>query len=112
MAQARGKRNFATSNPRVVMTDHRRLAVPVFQRPVRALLSSALILAGTPFGAELLAQDPPRATSQPATPAAPVDPKLAALKTEALQMVQARSKQVQEIVDMLFSFQELGFQEF
>ncbi len=86
--------------------------MPVFQRPVRALLSSALILAGTSFGAELLAQDPPRATSQPATPAAPVDPKLAALKTEALQMVQARSKQVQEIVDMLFSFQELGFQEF
>ena len=81
MAQARGKRNFATSNPRVVMTEHRRLAVPVFQRPVRALLSSALILAGTPFGAELLAQDPPRATSQPATPAAPVDPKLAALKS-------------------------------
>ena len=27
-------------------------------------------------------------------------------------MVEARAKQVQEIVDMLFSFQELGFQEF
>ena len=27
-------------------------------------------------------------------------------------MVEGRAKQVQEIVDMLFSFQELGFQEF
>ena len=40
------------------------------------------------------------------------DPRLDKLKAEALQMVEARSKQVQEIVDMLFSFQELGFQEF
>ena len=30
----------------------------------------------------------------------------------AARMVDARAKQVQEIVDMLFSFQELGFQEF
>ncbi|NCW45274.1 MAG: amidohydrolase [Gemmatimonadaceae bacterium] len=54
--------------------------------------------------------------AQQPTPAAAVaqaaaDPRLAKLKDEALQMVQARSKQVQEIVDMLFSFQELGFQE-
>lgn len=34
------------------------------------------------------------------------------LKDEALAMVEARSKQVQEIVDMLFSFSELGMQEF
>lgn len=40
------------------------------------------------------------------------DPRLDKLKAEAQQMVEARSKQVQEIVDMLFSFQELGFQEF
>ncbi len=37
---------------------------------------------------------------------------LDALKEEALGMVEARSKQVQEIVDMLFSFSELGMQEF
>ncbi|MFO0072849.1 MAG: amidohydrolase [Gemmatimonas sp.] len=42
---------------------------------------------------------------------AAADPRLAKLKEEALQMVQGRAKQVQEIVDMLFSFQELGFQE-
>lgn len=34
------------------------------------------------------------------------------LKDEALAMVEARSKQVQEIVDVLFSFSELGMQEF
>ena len=45
--------------------------------------------------------------------AAPVaDPRLDKLKAEALTMVEGRSKQVQEIVDMLFSFQELGMQEF
>jgi aminobenzoyl-glutamate utilization protein B len=51
-----------------------------------------------------------QATAAPAA-TAPADPRLATLKEEALQLVQARSKQVQEIVDMLFSFQELGFQE-
>ena len=40
------------------------------------------------------------------------DPRLAKLKTEALALVEARAKQVQVMVDMLFSFQELGFQEF
>ena len=40
------------------------------------------------------------------------DPRLDALKNEALEMVEDRSKQVQEIVGMLFSFGELGFQEF
>ncbi len=39
------------------------------------------------------------------------DPRLESLKVEALQKVEGRAKQVQEIVDMLFSFGELGFQE-
>ncbi|WP_373064186.1 amidohydrolase [Gemmatimonas sp.] len=69
-------------------------------------------LAAAP-AASLSAQD----TTTAATPAsaassAPLDPRLAKLKAEALQMVESRGKQVQEIVDMLFSFQELGFQEF
>ena len=87
--------------------------MPAFQ-PVRVLLAAALILATPGLGATLSAQDPPRtaAPTTPATPPVPDDPKLAKLKTEALQMVEARAKQVQEIVDMLFSFQELGFQEF
>ncbi|MEZ4415512.1 MAG: amidohydrolase [Gemmatimonadota bacterium] len=40
------------------------------------------------------------------------DRRLRGLKDEALQLVEARSKQVQEIVDMLYSFGELGMQEF
>ncbi|MDH5759017.1 MAG: amidohydrolase [Gemmatimonadota bacterium] len=40
------------------------------------------------------------------------DPRLEMLKEEALELVEARSGMVQEIVDMLFSFGELGFQEF
>lgn len=38
-------------------------------------------------------------------------PSLEALKQEALAGVEARKKMVQEIVDMVFSFGELGFQE-
>ncbi|GMV05070.1 MAG: hypothetical protein AMXMBFR53_13500 [Gemmatimonadota bacterium] len=48
----------------------------------------------------------------PALPAQQADPRLDRLKDEAIRKVQERSKQVQEIVDMLFSFGELGFQEF
>ena len=43
-------------------------------------------------------------------PAAAQD--LDGLKDEVLDMIDARSKQVQEIVDMQFSFGELGMQEF
>lgn len=48
----------------------------------------------------------------PALTAQQADPRLERLKNEAIEKVQARSKQVQVIVDMLFSFGELGFQEF
>src|SRR4026207_87666 len=40
------------------------------------------------------------------------DPRLEKLKAEALTSVEGRAKMVQEIVDILFSFGELGFQEF
>src|SRR5690606_1100041 len=40
------------------------------------------------------------------------DPRLPGLKSEALQRVEARAKLVQEIVDVLYSFGELGMQEF
>ena len=55
------------------------------------------------------------ALSLPATlpaQALPDSAKLEALKVEALRRVEGRAKQVQEIVDMLFSFSELGMQEF
>ena len=38
-------------------------------------------------------------------------PNLEQLKREAIAGVEARSKMVQEIVDTVFSFGELGFQE-
>lgn len=41
-----------------------------------------------------------------------VDPKLEKLKTEALQLVDAKAKMIQEMIDTQFSFGELGFQEF
>ena len=41
-----------------------------------------------------------------------LDPRLEKLKTEALAGVAARAKQVQEIIDQVFSFGELGMQEF
>lgn len=43
---------------------------------------------------------------------AQADPRLEALKEEASQKVLENSKMVQEIIDMLFSFGELGMQEF
>jgi aminobenzoyl-glutamate utilization protein B len=52
------------------------------------------------------------AAPTPTPPAAPRDPKLEALKQEAIRAVEKRAKLVQEIVDSLFSFSELGFQEF
>jgi aminobenzoyl-glutamate utilization protein B len=51
-------------------------------------------------------------TFLPGTASAQADPRLESLKEEALQMVEARSKLVQEIIDHLFSFGELGMQEF
>jgi len=48
----------------------------------------------------------------PSTVQAQADPRLESLKGEALEMVEARSKLVQEIIDHLFSFGELGMQEF
>ncbi|MFN7456125.1 MAG: amidohydrolase [Gemmatimonas sp.] len=75
--------------------------------PVLRLLTG-LAAATTVAGAQQPAASPPAASVAQVTAA---DPRLAKLKEEALQMVQGRAKQVQEIVDMLFSFQELGFQE-
>lgn len=61
----------------------------------RVVLVSALALLTAPMALE-----------------AQADSRLADLKDEALLMVQDDAKMVQEIVDMLFSFGELGFQEF
>ncbi len=51
-------------------------------------------------------------TLLPMNAEAQADPRLDDLKDEALEMVQDRAKLVQEIIDHLFSFGELGMQEF
>ncbi len=78
------------------------------RRPHRSTLVACALLLLAPGATPLLGQ----AAATTAAPSAPADPRLAKLKADALQMVEGRAKQVQEIVDMLFSFQELGFQEF
>ena len=51
--------------------------------------------------------------ASPAGAQAPAaDPRLERLKAEALTKVDARAKQIQEIIDQQFSFGELGMQEF
>jgi aminobenzoyl-glutamate utilization protein B len=69
-------------------------------------------------GVALQAQDAPKApaatAAAPATALAPASPKLAALKTAVAADVksQAMFDLGQQMVDMVFSFSELGFQEF
>lgn len=69
-------------------------------RPILMLL---LVVLGTAGGAHPLA-----AQARAPRP----DPRLERLKREALADVDARAKFTQEVVDQIFSFGELGFQEF
>jgi aminobenzoyl-glutamate utilization protein B len=81
--------------------------------PLLATLAFVAAPALFPATSSAMAQeDSVRTPTTASTPPRPVDPRVAKLKEEARTMVEARAKQVQEIVDMLFSFQELGFQEF
>jgi aminobenzoyl-glutamate utilization protein B len=78
----------------------RRLAAP-------ALAAVALLLAAAPAAAQEEVERPPRRTdSLPPDP-----PRVAQLKREALADVDGRAKFTQEMVDMIFSFGELGYQE-
>ena len=52
------------------------------------------------------------ATALPAQQAPMDSARLAALKAEAILKVEARAKQIQEIIDQVFSYGELGMQEF
>lgn len=56
------------------------------------------------------AAQPAKATPQAAKPAA-ADPRVEALKKEVVAKVDGRAKLAQEMVDSVFSFGELGFQE-
>jgi aminobenzoyl-glutamate utilization protein B len=82
----------------------RRLPAP------RAARLAALV--ATLVAAPAVAQPPEDAPPPAATDTAPADPpRVAALKAEAIADVERRAKQTQEIVDMIFSFGELGYQE-
>jgi aminobenzoyl-glutamate utilization protein B len=73
---------------------------PSLRRRVRALPLAAAALAAL------------SATFAPTAGAQATDARLERLKAEALTKVDGRAKLVQEIVDHLFSFSELGMQEF
>ena len=69
-------------------------------------LALMLVVAGT----TLTAQRPPSgAATQPPPPS---NPRLEALKKDVIAEVEARRELTQRMVDSLFSFSELGFQEF
>ncbi len=86
-------------------------ASPAFIRTPRWLLAGALCASLSP--AVTIAQRGAPAQAAPAVnvPPRPADPRLEKLKAEAVTMVDKDAKRVQEIVDMLFSFSELGFEE-
>src|SRR5438477_7363322 len=69
------------------------------------------LLVATVIGTRAPAQ---RTTPQPVAAAASkvADPRVERLKAEALTKIEGRAKQIQEMVDMVFSFGELGMQEF
>lgn len=77
-----------------------------------ALIGSCFALLAAPVAASpLLAQEQERARRE-AEPPPPADPpEIAALKERVVAGVEQRAKMVQEIVDMVFSFGELGYQE-
>lgn len=71
-------------------------SIPSLPRARQWLLAAAMLVVTIPVAAQSTRS---------------ADPRLEKLKTEALTMVDGDAKRVQEIVDMLFSFSELGFEE-
>ena len=71
-------------------------------RRVRALVTALAVTAALPFPV----------VAQSAKGAAKADPRLEKLKVEALAKVDARATLIQQIIDQVFSFGELGMQEF
>jgi len=73
------------------------------------LCSAALLLLARPLAVS--AQDSTIAPA-PSAPRATLDPRIERLKAEAATKVEARAKLIQEIIDQVYSFGELGMQEF
>src|SRR5437773_9561632 len=76
------------------------------RRPSLLVLSIVYVGAASVSAAQ---QTVPQAA---AASAKPTDPRVERLKAEALTKIEGRAKQIQEMVDMVFSFGELGMQEF
>ena len=72
------------------------------RRGVATMVACGLMLAGAPAG--IGAQQPKYSYAS--------TPQIEALKLEAAREIDGRAKQIQEIVDQLFSYGELGMQEF
>ena len=83
--------------------------LPTLRR--RFALAATLLLVPSLATAQARRQAASAEGTAATAPARPSDPRLAALKAEAARLVDADAKRAQEIVDMLFSFSELGFEE-
>jgi aminobenzoyl-glutamate utilization protein B len=73
------------------------------------LAAAALLALGAPAALHAQEEERPAARSADSVPADP--PRVAQLKAEAVAAVEGRAKLTQEMVDMIFSFGELGYQE-
>lgn len=69
-----------------------------------------LLLVGSVLGLSIRAQRRAADTGTP-PPLAPPNPRLEALKKDVIAEVESRQKLTQEMVDSIFSFSELGFEE-
>ncbi len=76
------------------------------RRPALALALLAALTAGP-----LLAQRAARGGAAPGPAAAPADPRLERLKDELAREIQGRARFTARIIDQIFSYGELGFQE-
>lgn len=90
-------------------------------KPLAAFLAVAVVLAAAPDPVRAAQSRPPGGQStttgangeQTAAPApAPDSPRVAALKRDAFERVDGLSTFTQQMIDSIFSFGELGFQEF
>ena len=76
-------------------------------RRVLPLMLAALACAVTPIAAQRGAEPP----QSPPIPVAPPSAKTEALKKDVVAEVEARRVFTQQLVDQIFSYSELGFQE-
>lgn len=81
-----------------------------FARALGASCAAALLLAA-PLAAQQPAIAPAPADTAPRPADWRLDPRLERLKAEAATKIEARAKMIQEIIDHVYSFGELGMQE-